>query len=370
MDIRPRPLPLGNPSQDRGTGSTASPAPPLVSVIVPSYNAEPWIERTLASVLGQTHRHLEVIVVDDGSTDATVERLRACSDPRLRVIEQANAGACVARNRALAEASGDYVQYLDADDLLSPDKIGRQVAILQRAPPGCLAVSGTVYFKDGTDPQARRGHAGYPALNSDDPVQWLLDLWTPGPGYGPGRWGMVSVHAWLVPRSVAEAAGPWDPTVLQDQDGEYFARVLMESAGVRWDPEGWAYYRKFDRPASVSGGRSERHLRGRLRAVDSKARHVMPRTTAANRAQAEAALARQYLSVAFHAHPAHPAVVREAEWKSRRFGGHSADFLVQSRARWVQPLVGWKRAKWLSHWYHRLKPPASPQPVPTGTQAS
>ena len=356
MDVRPRPLPLGSPSQDRGGRPTASPTPPLVSVIVPSYNAEPWIERTLASVLGQTHRHLEVIVVDDGSSDATVERLRACPDPRLRVIEQANAGACVARNRALAEASGDYIQYLDADDLLSPDKIERQVALLQDAPAGCLAVSGTVYFQDGTDPWTQEGRVGYPALNSDDPVQWLLDLWTPGEGYGRDRWGMVSLHSWLVPRAVAERAGPWDPAVIQDQDGEYFARVLLASTGVRWEPEGWAYYRKFSRPGSVSSGRSERHLRGRLRAVDSKARHVMPQTTAANRAQAAAALARQYLSIAFQAHPTLPGVVQEAEWKSRRLGGHSTDFLVQSRVRWIEPVVGWKGARWLSYWYHRLKP--------------
>ena len=336
------------------------PPPPLVSVVIPAYNADPWVDGTLASVLVQTHGHLEVIAVDDGSTDGTVGRLRACSDPRLRVIEQANAGACAARNRGLAEAAGDFVQFLDADDLLSPDKIERQVARLQASPAGCLAVSGTVYFDDGTDPWTQTGDAGYPALDSDDPVQWLVDLWTPGPGYGPGRWGMVPLHAWLLPRSAVDRAGPWDPTLAQDQDGEYMTRVLLAGAGVRWEPEGWAYYRKFGRAGSVSSGRSARHLAGRLRAVDSKARQVIPRTTAANRAQAAAALARQYRDVAFHAYPEHPALSQEAEWKAARLGGSDMTFFDGQRLSPVERWAGWKAARWLSHSYHARRTPSRP----------
>ena len=330
-------------------------AQPLVSILVAAYNAEPWIAETLASAMGQTYANVEVILVDDGSTDGTLAEARQVTDSRLRVIAQENQGACAARNRALAEARGVYIQFLDADDLLSPDKIEHQVARLRDSPPGCLAVSGTVFFKDGTSPSEQKGRAGYPALNSDDPVQWLIDLWTPGPGYGVTRWGMVQTGAWLTPRAVAEAAGPWNPAITQDQDGEYFARVLMASSGVRWEPEGWVYYRQFDRPGSVSSGRSERHLRGRLLAVDSKARHVLPRTTQANRSQAAAALARQYIDIAFHAHPAHPAVVQEADWSVRRLGGFTTTFFKGSVMSGVERLAGWKTAKWMSYWFYRFK---------------
>lgn len=327
-----------------------------MSVVVPAYNAATHVEAAVASALAQTYPHLEVIAVDDGSSDGTAEKLRAFTDPRVRVIEQPNRGACVARNRGLEASTGAFVQYLDADDLLSPDKIERQMTLLAVSPPGCVAVCGTVYFDDGTDPDDGQFSPGNPALHSDDPVQWLLDLWTPGPdGYGPGQWGMVQPNAWLTPRSVIEQAGPWDPWVAgPDDDGEYFTRVLLASAGVRWEPEGRNYYRKLSPGQSLSSGRSERHLRGRLRAVDSKARNVMARATDANRAQAAAALARQYVDVAFHAYPQHAAVAREAEAAARKLGGYDASFFGGTRLKHVERWAGWKTAKRLSHTYRRL----------------
>ena len=328
---------------------------PLVSVLIPAYNVERYAAETIQSVLDQTYPNVEVIVVDDGSTDQTLSVLRRFEAPGVRVIAQGNAGACVARNRALAEAQGDYLQYLDADDLLSPDKIERQVDLLSRSPAGCLAICGTVYFEDGADPDEGRFSRGNSSVSSDDPVQWLVDLWTPNQG-----WGMVSLHAWLIPRDVADEAGEWDPAVTQDQDGEYLARVLMASRGVRWEPEGRAYYRKFAHAGSVSRGRSAHHLRGRLQAVDSKLRHVLPRTSTANRAHAAAGLARQYLDVAFHAYPAYPEVFREAEWKAQRLGGSDEAFHQGTRLRHIARLAGWKAASRLRYSLRTLKSRLAP----------
>src|SRR5690625_63787 len=326
----------------------------LVSVIIPAYNSEQWIAETLESVSSQTYSNLEVIVVDDGSSDGTAEIVENHHDPRVRLVKQSNAGACAARNRALAEASGGFIQFLDADDLLSPDKIERQVVLLKDSPPGCLAVCSTVYFDDGTDPKQGLFSPGYPELNSDYPLQWLLDLWTPGPGYCTTRWGMVQTAAWLVPREVAERAGLWDPLITQDQDGEYFTRVLLASAGVRWEPEGRVYYRKFTKGASVSGGRSENHLRGRLRAVDAKARNVLPRTTDTNRSQAKAVLARQYMDIAYHAYPEHAELSREAEDRAEALGGYAMRFFEDTRLKHIERIAGWKAARRVSYRYRRL----------------
>jgi glycosyltransferase involved in cell wall biosynthesis len=105
----------------------------LVSVIIPAFNAADTLEETLLSARAQTHRDLEIIVVDDGSTDATpdVALLQASVDPRVRVLRQAHAGHCVARNRGIAEARGDLIAPLDADDLWHPSKIEKQLRALQ-----------------------------------------------------------------------------------------------------------------------------------------------------------------------------------------------------------------------------------------------
>ena len=104
---------------------------PLVSILVAAYNAEPWIAEALASAVGQTHPNIELIVVDDGSTDGTLAVARQFEGPRVRVIAQGNCGACAARNQAFEESQGIYVKFLDADDALTPDAIATQVAALK-----------------------------------------------------------------------------------------------------------------------------------------------------------------------------------------------------------------------------------------------
>lgn len=108
-----------------------------VSVIIPAYNAAETIDRTLASARLQSHHPLEIIVVDDGSTDSTADRVtrHAAQDLRVRLIRQDNAGVAAARNRGLAEASGEFIAPLDADDLWHPQKIERQLRAIDEAGP-------------------------------------------------------------------------------------------------------------------------------------------------------------------------------------------------------------------------------------------
>lgn len=105
----------------------------LVSVILPAFNAERYIDETLRSVRGQTHRALQILVIDDGSTDATLEiaRLHARADQRITVLTQPNAGVAAARNLGLSQARGRFVAPIDADDLWAPGKIERQLAAMR-----------------------------------------------------------------------------------------------------------------------------------------------------------------------------------------------------------------------------------------------
>lgn len=108
----------------------------LVSVIIPAWNASATIDRTLRSVRGQTHRYLDIVVVDDGSSDDTVRICtdHAASDPRIRVITQGNGGVAAARNCGISKARGDLIAPIDADDLWDPSKLEKQLALLQRRP--------------------------------------------------------------------------------------------------------------------------------------------------------------------------------------------------------------------------------------------
>ena len=113
--------------------------PRLVSVIIPTYNRAPLLVHTLESVRLQTYRPIELIVVDDGSTDDTRDVVRrfkesAGGDLEVKYIAQTNRGAAVARNRGLEECIGEFIQFLDSDDLLHPEKISAQAAVMQEEP--------------------------------------------------------------------------------------------------------------------------------------------------------------------------------------------------------------------------------------------
>ena len=127
---------------------------PVVSICMPAYNAEDYVAAALDSVLGQTWSNLEIIVVNDGSTDGTAGVLDRYSDEaRVTVIHQENQGAAAARNRGFEASTGDYIQYLDADDLLHPRKVEAQMAVLDDHTSETVAVCSTVYFQDGDPPE-------------------------------------------------------------------------------------------------------------------------------------------------------------------------------------------------------------------------
>ena len=118
---------------------------PLVSVIIPMYNAAPYIREALESVMASTYRPIEVVVVDDGSTDdgLSVAQSYAAEHPEVRILQQANAGVSAARNHAIREANGEYILPVDADDRISPNYIGKAVEVLSKDPDirvvGCRA---------------------------------------------------------------------------------------------------------------------------------------------------------------------------------------------------------------------------------------
>lgn len=139
----------------------------LVSVVIPAYNAERFLERTLRSAAAQTHPTLEIIVVDDGSTDTTrdIAVKAAEADERIKVISVANGGVARARNTGIEHARGDYVAFLDADDLWHPTKIALQVAALEAAEPtwaACYALKRPIDADDFTwRPGSSRRRSGY-----------------------------------------------------------------------------------------------------------------------------------------------------------------------------------------------------------------
>jgi glycosyltransferase involved in cell wall biosynthesis len=123
----------------------------MISVIIPAYNSGKTINKTIESVLKQTFTNFELIVINDGSQDSTLEIVSQLKDPRVKVFSYSNAGAPVSRNRGLSLAVGDMVSFLDADDIWTPDKLTSQWQALQENPTAKVAYSWTDYIDENGD---------------------------------------------------------------------------------------------------------------------------------------------------------------------------------------------------------------------------
>ena len=214
-------------------------AKPLVSVLIPCFNAERYVGAALESVLAQTYAPIQVIVVDDGSTDGSVGVIEPFRARGVTVIHQANAGQCAAANRALTEAKGEYVKFFDADDLLHPEVIARQVrAIAGRGE--AIAFGEWARFRD--DP-AEAVFAQLPMYRDAEPVEWLVSEWTGG---AP----MTQCAMFLIPRAILLKTGGWDERLSLINDFEFFARILSAVRELVFAPHARLYYRSV--PGSLS----------------------------------------------------------------------------------------------------------------------
>jgi len=229
----------------------------LVSVLIPVKNSAQWIEFTIQSVFNQTYKNIEIIIVDDDSTDGTAEIVNRFACPTLRLIRSTGKGAAAARNCAFAASSGSYVQFLDADDLISPDKISTQINRL-RAAPDAIAMCPWGRFANSPKLVKLCPTGTWQDLS---PVDWLVENWAQGAG-------MFCTHMWLLPRAVILKAGLWREDLSLNDDGEFFTRIVLASSGVLFCPDATAYYRSGN-TGTLSGLRSADGWRSGFEAIRS-----------------------------------------------------------------------------------------------------
>lgn len=216
-----------DPSMDGGHPIEAGGREQLVSTIIPVHNRASLLREAVASVLAQTHRPIEIVIVNDGSDDdtaAVAEELRRRSADPILVIHQANGGPGRARQRGLEASSGAFIQYLDSDDLLLPGKFAAQVRALLQAPECQICYGPSFEENHAVSPPQRRG----PMRGTGQPRATLFPLML------VERWWTTSTP--LYRRSLLERIGPWQPWI-NEEDWDYDARAGATGALLAWVPE-------------------------------------------------------------------------------------------------------------------------------------
>jgi glycosyltransferase involved in cell wall biosynthesis len=305
---------------------------PLVSILIPAYNAEPWIADTIQSALRQTWPHKEIVIVDDGSMDGTLSIARQFASKNVCVVAQENQGAAGARNKALQFCQGDYVQWLDADDLIAPDKIAKQVEALNRhESKRTLFSSAWAYF--------------YYRLNSANfspsslwcdlsPVEWLVQKM--------GQGLHMPDSTWLVSREITQAAGPWDVRLWRDNDGEYFCRVILASDSIRFVPDARSYYRQTGSTSVSHIGRSRKKQDSLLRSMRLHIKYL--RSLEDSSRTRDACL--KYLQIWLRCfYPERPDIVEQLKYDASNLGGQLHVPSLSWKYAWIQKIFGWRVAK-------------------------
>jgi len=315
---------------------------PLVSILIPAFNAQEWIAETIQSALRQTWPRKEISVLDDGSADETLVVARRFESDEVRVISQPNQGAAAARNQALALSRGEYIQWLDADDLLSPDKVAQQMEAAQQVRDRrALFSSPWAYFRYRP---ARAKFSPTPLWCDLGPTEWMIRKWE-------GNWHMQTA-TWLVSREVTEAAGPWDTRLLGDDDGEYFSRVVNVSSGIRFVPQSRVYYRITPTGRLSYIGRSNKKMEAQFLGMKLQIEYLRAREDSD---RIRAACVNYLQTWLYNFYPNRPELVQEAQKLAQSLGGQLYPPRISWKYAWIEKLFGFAAAKHTQLSYNQIK---------------
>jgi glycosyltransferase involved in cell wall biosynthesis len=245
---------------------------PLVSILIPCHNAQRWLRQCLDSALGQTYTNIEVIVVDDGSTDQSPQILREYAG-RIEFEARPHGGGNAARNRLLQLARGQWLQYLDADDYLLPGKISRQMAYVAANPCVDVVYSPLTLLKEPSGETER-----FPVEHKTDFVANFL------------AWNFTT-GSLLFRRGALESAGRWNESQVCCQDAELLLRLILQKSRFGL-VEGYDMIYRQHGNDTVSKRDPERTIQERMKLTDQLEKHLVDSKQLSDKQKAALARAR------------------------------------------------------------------------------
>ena len=312
---------------------------PLVSVCIPAYNAEKYVAEALDSVLSQSYPHIEIVVVNDGSTDQTARVLDGYRMKGVKVIHQENKGQCVAANRAFRESQGELIKFFDADDILSERFVELQVEKLQKHPNSIASAEWGRFYND--DIRTYK-------LNPEDvwqdmkPLDWLLTSMR-------GGLNMMQCALWLIPRPLLEKAGVWDERLSLINDFEFMIRVILHAEGIRFTPGARLLYRS-GIAQSLSQQKSPAAMKSAYLSTRLGCQYILKME---NTSRARKVCANVWQQRVYEFYPSYKPLAEKAEQHVKDLGKPSVSLPAGPGLKLLARLLGWKLAKSLQYYYYQ-----------------
>jgi glycosyltransferase involved in cell wall biosynthesis len=303
----------------------------LVSICIPCHNAARYVGAALESALGQTWANLEIIVVNDGSTDGSGDVLNDFESRGVKIIHESCGSAAKARNRAFRETSGAYIKFFDADDLLSPEMVERQLARLNGRQDAVASSEWGRFYNDDVSTYSKNVESVWRDMVATD---WLVEAWKfAKPMMQPGMF--------LIPRKILETAGDWDEQLTLFDDFEFYARVLCHTNEVLFTPEGVLYYRS-GLAGSLSRQRSRQSIQSAFDSLFRGTEHLMLRRADAASRRSCANILQNFF---YTCYPDYAELRVEVARQVKILGGSDLRPDGPPKFHLLRRLIGWKLAK-------------------------
>lgn len=304
---------------------------PLVSVCMPAYNAERYVAAALDSVLAQTYVNLEVVVVNDGSTDGTAAVLERYRSDKVTVIYQSNQGQCAAANAAYRNCTGEYIKFFDADDLLSPNFIAEQVTRLNGRTSTLSSAAWGRFYGDDLGTFSLSPESVWRDMR---PIDWIVESLKDAQN-------MMQCGLWLIPRQVLERSGLWDERLSLINDYDFFMRVLLASDEVLFCEKAVLYYRSAI-SHSLSAQTSRKAMESALLSTELGNNAIL-RFEDSHRTRNVCAGTYKLWMYTFY--PRYTDLYSRARKRLQELGGTSVPFVYGGTTKWLSSLFGWRTVK-------------------------
>jgi len=310
---------------------------PLVSIIIPVYNTEKYLRESIESAINQTWQNKEIIIVDDCSSDNSLEIAKSYESQSIRVYRNnKNSGQCSASNLGISKSKGDFIKFLDADDILDHDFISK-----------CFSetIDNTLMYFSGCNdfhsPFKKSNSAPYKYefWKTMQPIDFLLSPIS----------NMRQGGRWIIPKKIIHDGGFWNESLSLINDYEYFTRLCLKAREIKFIPEAILYYRQTEN--SLSGLRSKESFRSAIKAIDLSTNLLLNKE---NTKRVKVYSANMYQAYIHTMYPEYTKLCQETQIKIDKLGGSSIKFVSAGKTKLICLLFGWKIALIFRHTYKRL----------------
>ena len=305
-----------------------------ISVIMPCYNASNFIGNAIRSVINQTYQNLELIIVNDGSTDDSEKIIHQFTDNRIRYFFQKNKGQCAASNFGLAKATGDYIKFFDADDVMNETHLEAQLKKLNGRTDAVASCAWGRFYDD--NPFSAK-FIEEPVWKDMLPLDWIKAALSQSSD-------MMGAWLWLIPKQVIQKSGGWDERLSLNNDFEFSVRLLLNTTEVLFAEEAKLFYRSGI--SGLSDSNSEKTWSAGFLATQLGCDLLLK---ADNSKEMKQLCANRYQQWIFRIYPLYPHLVKLFQNKVNELGGSNNQMEGGFFFLFLSNIFGWKFAKKTKH---------------------